>query len=426
METTTAGTDRIVADRQPSNRFSTAVRSVRHALPYPDEWVGKVHADDLQDLVIAVQQQPDASHLLLFARTMPSRQLMLVFPALGSQTVKSDLTERLMLIIRERACDSLLQVGYIVFQRTFPHPMVAHALDVLSGILRVRGIPFGRTVNDFVRVNSRSLVARCARKVLEKGFSLHEFLTHYRIDPLLPFGERLCTHLFKIGDEHLYQDSDLLFEQVLLRCGSENQATILTRFFKLQKLPAQTFDAYCQIIYEHLGEPVDNLPAWDHVRPKDMVRYAAWIREATIGSHFKANPDIARFFLRYRRHLSSVTEVASDTIDMHFPGFSITHCHRWPQSAMYRDLSGDIEDQRRQRDPGDSHPEVSAADPRRPHRLPLDAIQKSSRAGRVLLPLDTHGIHQSAVFLDYCLSRFRPLSGLGRLRARFRSKRENL
>ncbi len=408
------------------SRFQETLQSVRQHFPYPDEWVGKIRADDLQTLASTILQMPDTARLLQFARAMPSRQLMLVFPALGAQTARSELTDRLLLIIRERACDSLLQVGYLVFQRTFPHPLVTHALDVLSGIIRVREVAHDLTINDFLRVNTRSVVSRCARKVLDKQFSLHEFLIRYRVDPLLPFGERLCTYLFRIGDETVYQDSVLLFEQVLLRCGSENQAAILNRFFKLERLAPQIFDQYCQVIYEHLGEPADNLPAWDHVRPKDMVRYAAWIREATIGSHFKADPNMARFFLGYRRYLSSVTEVSPETIDMHFPGFSVTHCHRWADSAMYRDHDENPDNPREHRDPGDSHPEISLADPRRPHRLPMDAIRTSSGAGRVLLPLDPHGIRQSAVFLDYCLSRFRPLTGISRLRAQKQSRRDLL
>jgi len=49
----------------------------------------------------------------------------------------------------------------------------------------------------------------------------------------------------------------------------------------------------------------------------------------------------------------------------------------------------------------------------------MEALKKSSTAGRVLLLLDREGIRQSAVFLDYCLSRFRAIPGAGWLRRTF-------
>lgn len=399
--------------------FQTAVHHARRSLPYPDEQISQITADQLQRIAETILHPHDQAAMLQVARTMPSRQLMLMFPLLASRSSRNDLTDRVMMIIRERACASLLQMGYITFQRHYPHPLVARALDELCQILRIRSISYQPTVHDFIRITSRSLVARCARKAMDKRYSLHRFLTTYRIDPLLPFGSQLCVQLFRIGDESVYQDSALLFEQVLTSTTPEIQAALLNRFFKLERLTPQMFDEYCQIIFEHLGEPVDNLPAWDHVRPNDLVRYAAWIREATIGSHFKSNPDLARFFLRYRKSLTSVTELGRDTLVLHFPGFTVTHSHRWPESAMYRDLSANPEQQQAHRDPSDDHAEISHADPRRPHRLPMEALKKSSTSGRVLLLLDKEGIHQSAVFLDYCLSRFRAIPGSGLFRRTF-------
>lgn len=399
--------------------FQVAIQNARLSLPYPDEQVGQITADQLQRIAETILHPHDQAAMLQVARTMPSRQLMLMFPLLASRSSRNDLTDRVMMIIRERACASLLQMGYITFQRHYPNPLVARAIDELCQILRIRCVPYQSTVHDFIRITSRSLVARCARKTLDKRYSLHRFLTTYRIDPLLPFGSQLCVQLFRIGDESVYQDSALLFERVLTSATPETQAALLNRFFKLERLTPQMFDEYCQIIFEHLGEPVDNLPAWDHVRPNDLVRYAAWIREATIGSHFKSNPELARFFLRYRKSLISVSELGRDTLVLHFPGYTVTHSHRWPESAMYRDLSATPEQQKAHRDPSDDHAEISHADPRRPHRLPMEALKKSSTAGRVLLLLDREGIRQSAVFLDYCLSRFRAIPGAGWFRRAF-------
>lgn len=398
-----------------SGFFHVALEHARKSLPYPDELSDQITPEYLKRLTESVLQPANDAMMLQYARTMPSRQLMMVFPLLAIQNGRSELTDRLLLIIRERACASLLQVGYVEFQRHYPHPLIASAISVLCGILKIRRIPYAPVLHDFIRLNSRSLIARCARKAIDKRFSLHRFLTTFRIDPTLPFGAQLCAQLFRIGDEAIYQDSALLFERVLDQANPELQAALLTRFFRLERLTSPMFDQYCQIIYEHLGEPVDNLPAWDHVRPKDMVRYANWIKEATIGSHFAPHLDVARFFLRYRKSLISVSEIGRDTIVMCFPGFSITHSRRWPDSAMYRDTSDNPENQRTHRDPSDDHAEINAADPRRPHRLPMEALKKSSTDGRVLLLLDPEGMRQSGVFLDYCHSRLRSLPRLPRL-----------
>jgi hypothetical protein len=209
----------------------------------------------------------------------------------------------------------------------------------------------------------------------------------------------------RTGNESVYQDSSLLFEQTLTHVAPEIQAELLTRFLRFENMPPPLFDQYCQVIYEHLREPADNLPVWDHIKPKELIKYAAWVKDATIGSHFGQNQELARFFLRYRRALISVVELDRDTIVMNFQGFSITHSRKWPDTAMYRDQTQPPENQRPEHDPGDGHADINPADPRRPHRLPLDSLKKARIDGRVLLLLDHEGIKQSGVFIDFCLSR---------------------
>ncbi len=353
--------------------------------------------------------------LLAFARTMPSRQLLLAFPLLATRPQRSELTDRLGAIIRERANASLLRVGYVTFQRHYPHPLLPAAVVSVWQILRIRSIAYEPILQDLVPLTSRSLVGRAARKALDQRVPLSRFLSDYRIDPAMPFGVQLCVQLFRSGDETLFAESALLFEQALLRLDPAGQADLLTHFLQLDQLPPPVFDQYCQIIYDRFGEPADGLPVWDLIRPQERARYTAWLRDATIGSHFQGNLAAARFFLRYRRFIRSVHEPFPDTLVITFPGFTVTHSHRWPDTAMYRSLEERSDAQALLRetgmlrggtpgqDPGDRHPDISAADPRRPHRLPQEALRQSATDGQVLLLLDSEGMKESAVFLEFVL-----------------------
>lgn len=393
-----------------ASNLTAALATARHRLPYPEEVEEIVSPDVLGRLADAVMRPAAEADVLAFARAMPSRQLMLAFPLLAAQTQRSALTDRLNAIIRERACASLLRIGYVTFQRHYPHPLLPAAIVTVWQILRIRGIPYESILQDVVPLTSRSLPGRTARRVLEQRLPLRPFLADYRIDPGMAFGARLCALVFRSGDEAVYEESALLFEQVLLQLEPAEQANLVTHFLQLEKLSPPVFDQYCQIIYDRFGEPSEGQPLWDGIRPQERARFTTWVREATIGSHFRQNLEAARFFLRYRRYIRGVQPIGSDTLSIGFPGFTITHSQRWPDTAMYRSLAeqpqsslplrGETE---LSRDPGDRHTDISPADPRRPHRLPQEALRKSAVDGQVLLLLDTEGMKESAVFLEFVL-----------------------
>jgi hypothetical protein len=394
----------ISSNQKPTERLATVLKDVRQQLPYPEELESVAEPDALEQLAVEVMRPASQAKLLAWAQVLPSRKLRLVFPLLAKQEQRSEFTNRLNTVLRERACISLLRVGYVTFQRHYPHPLVAAAVDSVWRILQIRGIRHDPILQDLLPLTSRSLINRTCRRVLDQRLSLSEFINYYHIDPKLPFGATLCSQLFRNSNAELYTDSALLFEESLLQAEPKEQAVLLSRFLQQEKLAPAVFDQYCQIIYDRCGGPEDGQPIWEMIRPKECSRFETWLREATIGSHFSGNPEYARFFLRFRNYIQSASEQNRDTLLIRFPKFTVTHSHRWPDTAMYRSLVLEPDQIGYPKpDPADNLKGISPADPRRPHRLPEEALRLAATGGQVLLLLDPAGSKQSAVFLEFAL-----------------------
>lgn len=385
-------------------RLATVLQEVRQQLPYPEELESVTEPDALKQLAVELMRPASQAKLLAWAQVLPSRKLMLMFPLLAMQEQRSELTDRLNTVLRERACISLLRIGYVTFQRHYPQPLVAAAVDSVWQILQIRGVRHDPILQDLLPLTSRSLINRTCRRVLDQRLSLSEFINYYHIDPKLPFGATLCAQLFRNSNKEVYTDSALLFEESLLQAEPKEQAVLLNRFLQQEKLAPEVFDQYCQIIYDRCGGPETGQPLWELIRPKERSRFETWLQDATIGSHFRSNPEYARFFLRFRNYIQSASEQNRNTLLIRFPKFTVTHSHRWPDTAMYRSLVLEPDDVGYPKpDPADNLKGISPADPRRPHRLPEEALRLAATGGQVLLLLDPAGSKQSAVFLEFAL-----------------------
>ena len=376
--------------------------------------------------------------VIALAHRLGSRELRLVFPLLADngfyEPRAARFQEKLTLLIRERACLSLYQYGWTLYQQTFPAAAVARPLALLCRILEIKkktaapiaaARPAGRNrsgsaagagtgagantaiggrcpplISELADPDSRSFIRQLFRVMDKQGMSLDQLLKCYQIRSEWPLGAALIGQCFLNGETSQYEGGHRQFGQVLQQADPGLQADLLQRLFNLTDLSAQSRNKYFQAVYRQFGDPADGHPIWRQMKSRSVDGYRRWIIAATIGSHCRSEPAKARFYLRYAERIDRVETWDDDTLLLHFPGFVIADSKKQPLLALYYDQTE-----------ANEHPFGLAAvesnqNPASltiPHRRVDDAIRRASSQGVVGLPFDEEGIRFSGVFLDFCL-----------------------
>lgn len=405
---------------RPGQHLSGRLAAIQSILPLPIEQVDSPDTQAQAGLAESIMAASDSKAVIRLAHRLTSRQLNLVFPLLasaGPDKRPSLLVERLNLIVRERACPTLYASGWLTFQKYFPCPAVAHALAVLCKILEIKHktrldqpatsvqppVRQWPQISQLASPDSRQFIRRLIHLAAERGLSLEQMMRQYRINDDRPFGTELITQSFLNGDARFYRGGQHLFAKALLQVGNEAQAALINHFFSLSDLPQGIYNRYCQEIYRRVGDPADDHPVWDLVKPKYCYAFQEWILAATIGSHCRHQPEKAHLYLRYIHAVQQVEHWDENTLLIHFPGFIVADCRQHPLLAICYDQPDNAAGHPFELATGEFNP--NPANPAIPHRQVEDAIRRANLAGVVGLPFDAEGIRLTGIFLDLNLKR---------------------
>lgn len=405
---------------RPGQHLSGKLAAIQNILPLPIEQVDLPDSLAQANLTESVLAASDSKAVIRLAHMLTSRQLNLVFPLLASAGPDKRpglLSERLNLIVRERACPTLYASGWLTFQKHFPCPAVAHALAVLCKILEIKQSSDSIQPSTIVRPpirqwprisqlalpDSRQFIRRLIHLAEGRGLSLEQMMRQYKIHDDMPLGAELITQSFLTGDARFYRGGQHLFAKALQLVGNDAQAALINHFFSLSELPQGIYNRYCQEIFRRIGNPADDHPVWDLVKPKYCYAFQEWVLAATIGSHCRQQPEKARLYLRYIHAVQQVEHWDENTLLIQFPGFIVADCRQHPLLSICYDQPEAAAGHPFELATGEFNP--NPASPAIPHRQVEDAIRRANLAGVVGLPFDAEGIRLTGIFLDLNLKR---------------------
>lgn len=421
--------------RVPGSRLRAGLDAVRDYLPLPAEQIKQPDHKRLSDLSAKIEAVEKNQQVIPLALSLSSRELGLIFPLLAAVTTTSApdraaarqatvLVDRLLLIIRERACPSLYASGWSAFQIHYPNRTIARALTLLCRILEIRlqtgAVPLRSTTNQIHLISklaypdARQFIPRLIRCAGEAALTLPQLLTMYAVDQDSPFGIALITEGLMSENASILPGAHTLLGQTLRRLSPDHQIAMLHHFFSRKNIPDSVRNRYHQQIYRIYGQPDDADPIWSRLKQKDRRAFQHWVREATIGSHCRQRPDKARLYLKYSQFIQTVEHWDQDTLLIHFPDFLIADSRIRPDQAVYYPQSEPNQPFAQIPNPNRFDP----TDPAVPLRHVADAIRRNDGNEVIGLHFTPESIHLTSTFLDLRLSK----SGRSE-RSRRRSKR---
>ncbi|MEA4889731.1 MAG: hypothetical protein VB070_09745 [Clostridiaceae bacterium] len=395
------------AQPREGRSFQASLAASRQLLPLPEEMVYEADTETGDRLAARINAASLGQATIRLAHELTSRELRAIFPLLagrGDPEIRSGkFPDKLYMIIRERACPSLYQNGWILFQQTYPCPAVARAMSILCGILEIKRETGGGPaplISDLAAPDARHFIRQLMRALSRDNIPLEAFMKQYHVSGEWPLGAALIGACFLNQNAGLYEGGQSQFNQILGQVDLDLQAGLLHHLFSQTDLPPDTRNRYYQIVYRQFGDPAAGHPVWEQLKKREVAAFRRWVVAATIGSHCRKSPEKARFYLRYAEHISQIETWDDYTLLLYFPGFVIADNRRQPLLALYYDQPQPIE-----------HPFGLAGTEQKqnpasleiPHRRVEDAIRRASSQGIIGLPFDEEGIRYSGVFLNFCL-----------------------
>jgi len=412
----------------------------------PEAWFGDqpgqlksslAKAKSLLPLALESVQQPDQAALailaekieiaesgqavIVLAHQLTSRELNLLFPLLAAVATATapdraaarqaeQLIGRIHLVIRERACRSLYEAGWLKFQSCYPCPPIAKALHLLCSILEIKRkslpvssidssqppIQVPRLISQAVAPEARHFISRLNQYRQDHDLPLADMVKLFDIKTSLPLGNALIMEYFLTNDLSVYEGNHKLFGAAIRQATPAQQSELLHYFFSLKKMPEALRNRYCQQIYRVFDDPAADHPVWSQVKLKDRQAFQYWVREATIGTHCKLHPEKARLYLHYSDDIRSVDHWDDDTLLIYFRDFIVADSRLHPDSAICYNrtgLSSPFE-------ANEAGFQPNPADPAIPSRSIEDAIRRGDFSGVISLPFDRGGMKLTKVFLD--------------------------
>ncbi|NLV47244.1 MAG: hypothetical protein GXY22_01135 [Clostridiaceae bacterium] len=399
-------------------RLKSSAEAIRSHLKLPDEWSELTGTEEQERLSVIIRTTTSGRPVIHLAHQLTSRDLRYIFPILAEAATTDKLTrqdvDKIILIIRERACPSLYRFGWAAYQSEYPCQLVARGLSILCGILEIKKL--SEETIEHVRFSSRSLkrypdliselalpdsrhfVETLVKAMAKRQLTLKEWVKNYCVQPDQPFGRAVISHCFLSGSASLFRNSQTLFEQCLDQSDTDQKIKMLRRLLSLESISPDTKNAYCQVVYRQFGPPDPEHPIWRAVRPAERNLFEHWILEAVIGTHCQDSPRKAQFYYRYAPMIQSVKQWNDTVLVIYFHGFIIADDRTQPLAAFYYDVSDPAELMKKSEGRG----ACKLADISQPHRRVEDALKRASTQGVVALFFDD-GIRASRSFIDFCL-----------------------
>ncbi|MDD2533893.1 MAG: hypothetical protein PHC86_04275 [Eubacteriales bacterium] len=388
------------------------------AFPLPAEAVDRVSSDAVASLLERVRPLTQSAQIIQLARHLSPPDLDLIFSALTKadldpQLIDPKTNEKLLLILRERACPSLYPKAWVIWQRHYPHQLANRALSILCGILEIKRNTSAskkpleplRSVNmplisSLIELSGQAQSKRLIARLMSQPMSLHECFSRFGINPDWAFGKAVLYDAFVAGNDLMFADQIHRLADIFGETDLEGQAKILRHFLTLEALtPADRQNAHV-VFYAAVGAPGGPSAVWSLLGERERKAYSAWAGRARIGSHCLAQPEKATFYLRYATQLNRVEQWDTDTILLHFKSFVIADDRRFPDQALFyantipsQHPAGLVRDERAQ----------SPANPAISHRRVEEILRQGEISGIIQMQFDSEGIKESGVLLDFAL-----------------------
>ncbi|NCC85487.1 MAG: hypothetical protein EOM03_15375 [Clostridia bacterium] len=396
---------------KPSRLAQSRVKIVAR-FPRPVEAIEYDQPDEISHFLELVQETRTTAEAINLAKHLPARAVQLIFPALalpGSGELPAKTVDRLLIILRERACPSLYPKAWVIWQQHFPSPLLSKALTVLCGILTIKQasnksplLARMPLITTWVDIHGTSTSRRLITNLAQKQLSLKEVMTNGAIVPDWPFGRAVLADAFLTGTAALFCEAIDHLETIFQAASSENRARIMRHFLELDGLPDTALQRAHVVFYRTCDEPGSASPVWQILGTRERKAFASWITRAKIGSHCLAQPEKAHFYLRYANWIRRVEAWDEQTLLIYFDTFVIADDIRYPDQALLYFSS-----EPNPHPGGLANPDrtLSPASPAIAHRRMESAIQQGDLTGIIQLLFDPEAMKQARVLLEYALQK---------------------
>lgn len=389
------------------DEMTRAMTQVRQLLPTLRERLIEPDEATLDQLQQRIEQQPDSGAVIELAHQLTSHDVLLLFPLLARMSTRkaagTEVIRRLHLIIRERACPSMYQSGWIVFQRSYHQTDVGKALALLCSILEIRQVsqsdPGLHLISDIIRPDRQTVIRDLMKALASQQMTLADLTRGYQLDRELPLYQELSAHALLRGHMHQFSAASDQFASIFSHADQLLQIRLLKRLFKFWSMPSHARNLCCQVVYRRIGEPSDHHSVWQKIKKKDQRQFSRWLTSAKIGSHCRHHPERARLYLRYEAQIERVENWDDQTLLIYLPSGVIADSQSESDLAVFFDRTQAQRWLSKSQTASHLHP----LSPMLPKRRVDEAIRRGSCRGVITLPFDQEGIRYTRIFLDLCL-----------------------
>ena len=399
--------------------------------PLPIEAVERITDEEITELITQVNLLGSSADIVQLARHLQPAALDLLFPALilagmDEMSRPSRTIDKILLILRERACPSLYPKAWIIFQRHYPHPQVTRALAILCGIVEIKRSAAGAAkpavatalrsatgdqsarpkaaqlplITNLIDLSGQSHGRKLVARLAGQPMTMSEFFERYAVNPDWPFGQAILFATFSTGTASQFSDQIARLDGIFSKADRKGQIQILKHFLTLTNLPPDIRQQAHVIFYTQIGAPGSPSEIWNDLAERERKVFSSWAGRARIGSHCLATPNKASFYLRYADRIQRVEQWDAETILIHFGRFVIADDRRFPEQALFYAEAvpsphpAGLAEPDRRLSPG--HPAIA-------HKQVAEILQQGEVRGIVQLYFDDEGIKQAGVLLDFAL-----------------------
>ncbi len=401
---------RVSRFQQHPSHLEQSRRRIATRFPRPAEAIQADSPDEIRQLLDLVQETRTTAEAIHLAKHLPIRTVHLIFPALAlpdAAEMPAKTIDRLLIILRERACPSLYPKAWVLWQQHFPNPLLSKALTVLCGILQIKQAGSKPPVHarlplitTLVEIHGQSTSRRLVAHLAQRESSLKAILALYAINPDWAFGRSVLAETFWAGTSSLFAEAINHLEPIFLAASTENRARIMRHFLELEGLSDTVQQDAHVVFYRACGEPGSSSPVWQILNSRERKAFSSWGNKARIGSHCLEHPEKAHFYLRYADQIRRVEAWDEQTLLIYFDSFVIADDNRYPDQALLYFSS-----EPNPHPGGLANPDhtLSPASPAIAHRRMESAIQQSDLTGIIQLLFDPEAIKQAGVLLNFAL-----------------------
>jgi len=417
---------------QVPGRLQRSLGRLTRRFPLPGEAVDQVDPNAVRELIALVNQSASNANIIQLGKQLPQRTLDLIFPALASSELEANgLTprtiDRLLLILRERACRSLYNKGWVIWQRRYPNPQLTRALAVLCGILEIKQAskssspmnkPAGQTsqlinpnaprqpagwtplITDLVELSGHAICRKLIARLEHQPLSLNQFFKNYAVETDCSFYRSVLGEAFSTGTAAMFSEQISHLEDIFSSADVDAKAKIMRHFLTLNPLADEIRQQAHVVFYRAVGAPGSPYAVWTLLNDRERRTFRSWVNRARIGSHCLNHPEKADFYLRYADQLRRAEPWDSETLLLYFNDFVIADDARYPDQALFYPGSvpsphpGGLADPDRTLSPGS--PAIA-------HRRIEEALRQGEISGIIQLLFDPEGLKQSGVLIDFAL-----------------------